>query len=289
MNQITQPLTFPVPLTSEAHTIAQDYSNGQSNPQRAKQIYLNTLAIYAVDFYLRCLGFEPDWPASDSRNPLMLKLTDVADLEIKQLGKLECRALLPTAQMYEVPSDAWNDRIGYVAVQLDQSLKQATLVGFTPDIAQHQGMLPICGLRSLAEFLQHLNHLKQPEPLRPINLSQWFQNTFDAGWQMLETLYKPTHPKPALGFRGAKRVSGARCVTGVKPIDLGSQFADYPMDLTITLTQKSEHRTRLETKIVPRLGEHLPEGLKLTVIDHSGQTFLEISDRTASIAFSPRR
>ncbi|NET37166.1 MAG: DUF1822 family protein, partial [Cyanothece sp. SIO1E1] len=27
----------------------------------------------------------------------------------------------------------------------------------------------------------------------------------------------------------------------------------------------------------PRLGEHLPEGLKLTVIDHSGQTFLEIS------------
>ena len=69
MSHTTEPLLFTVPLSFEAHSIAQHFQRQQSPTQKAKQVYLNTLAVYAVDFYLRCLGFELNPEQSDSRNP----------------------------------------------------------------------------------------------------------------------------------------------------------------------------------------------------------------------------
>ena len=77
---------FTVPLSFEAHAIAQRYQRLQSHPKKAKQAYLNALAVHSVDFYLRCLGFETDLEQSDYRNPLIVKFMDVADLSIKQVA-----------------------------------------------------------------------------------------------------------------------------------------------------------------------------------------------------------
>lgn len=55
--QIDESLTFTVNLALEAHAKAKQFRSHASNPQKAKQIYLNTLAVYAVNFLLTVSGF----------------------------------------------------------------------------------------------------------------------------------------------------------------------------------------------------------------------------------------
>src|SRR5919202_4856916 len=161
MNRTAESLTFKVLLSFEAHALAQQHCQQHTQPQKAKQVYLNNLARYAVDFYCRCMGLEAELETSDSHNPLMQKFMDVADLNVKGLGKLECRPVLPDSEVMEVPPEAWDNRIGYVAVQLNSSLKEAILLGFVPSVTHHNGIIPLSELRSLADFPAYLSEFSQ--------------------------------------------------------------------------------------------------------------------------------
>lgn len=111
MNNLSEPLTFIVPLSFAAHAIARQLQQ-QSNSQRAKQVYLQALSIYAVNFYLRCLDIETNREKSDSFNPLYLKFMNVADLWVESLGKLEYLPILPGVPVCQVSPEALSDRIG---------------------------------------------------------------------------------------------------------------------------------------------------------------------------------
>jgi hypothetical protein len=195
MLSTTEPLTFKVQLSFEAHSLAQKYSKLQSSPAKAKQVYLNILSVYAVDFYLQCMGFETDWPGSDSRNPLMLKLLDLADLDVKQFGKLECRPVLPGQTFCYIPPDVWQDRICYVAVQLNPSLKEATILGFTKNPLPE---FPLIQLQSLDDFLAYLSRIRQP---KLVNLRNWFESSFEEGWQTIKELFTTEQFEFAQSFR----------------------------------------------------------------------------------------
>jgi hypothetical protein len=52
---------FTVSVLRPAHQLAEKFCQHQSNLQKAEQVYLNTLAVYAVNYHLQCLGFETDW------------------------------------------------------------------------------------------------------------------------------------------------------------------------------------------------------------------------------------
>ncbi|WP_341732300.1 DUF1822 family protein [Microcoleus sp. EPA2] len=264
-----EPITFTVPLSLEAHEIAQQCSQ-QSSPKKLKQVYLNTLAVYAVDFYLRCMGFETDWPASDSRNPLMLKLMDVADLDIKQIGKIECCPVLPDADACQISYDAWGDRIGYVAVQLDQSLRQATLLGFTRTVAKQ---VPLDEMNSLEDLLIYMNRIKQ---LKPINLMNWFDDVFDAGWQVIDEILNPQQLQ--LNFRSNNAVPIKR---GHK-IDLGMQLAENSVALIVSLPPEPELEVNIEIEVHPMGNQtYLPPGLKLMLINESEELLYQVESRKA--------
>ncbi len=62
------------------------------------------------------MGFETNWSDADRSNPWMLSLIDLADLEVKNIWKIECRPVLPDAEYLEIPTEVSADRIGYVAV-----------------------------------------------------------------------------------------------------------------------------------------------------------------------------
>jgi Protein of unknown function (DUF1822) len=151
-------LTFKVQLSFKAHSIAQGLSLHFSDIQYAKQIYLNTLGIYAVEFYLQCMGFETDWEIGDSRDVLLLKFLNVADLPVRGIGKLECRSVLPNAKVCHIPPEALANRIGSVIVRLTPSLKQAILLGFTPIVDRE---IYLDRLQSLEAFMEHLHRIKQ--------------------------------------------------------------------------------------------------------------------------------
>ena len=268
MNLTEERLTFTVPLSFEAHAIAEHCCYYQPNAEKAKQVYLKTLAVYAVDFYLRCMGFETDWETSDSRNPLMLKFMDVADLDIKNLGKLECRPVLEGAEIIKFPPDVWEDRIGYVAVELNQSLKQAIVLGFmqAPAAEVHRSQL-----QTLEEFPAYLARIRRSAP---VNLGQWFQGIIEAGWQTMEELLSLEQMDLALEYRAALEIARGR------QINLGMQLAGTSVALIVALVSEADAEVDLRMQLYPMEGEtYLPPELKLIVIDNSGEEVLSTESR----------
>ncbi|MDB9306616.1 MULTISPECIES: DUF1822 family protein [Cyanophyceae] len=275
MNSITEQLTFSTPLTREAHTIAQQCSQGISNPIKRQQIYLNTLAVYAVDNYLQCMGFATNWPASDSRNQLAIKLMNVADLEMKNLGKLECRPVLHPAEKCEIPPEVMSDRIGYVAVQLNTSLNTATILGFTP---QPLAEIPLNQLQTLSEFLLYLSQIEianSPETAHSSNLvkiGQWLDGIIDAGWQSIEQILTPQQ----LGLAFKSAVS----MTRAQKIDLGIETNKIPLALVMKVTTAHTGEIDILTQVYPVQKNVLPAGVKLSISDQTGATVLQVASRT---------
>lgn len=269
MSKTIEPITFTVPLSFEAHEIAEQCGK-QSNQKNFKQVYLNTLAVYALDYYLRCMGFETDWPVSDSRNPLMLKLMDVADLDVKQVGKIECRPVLSDAETCHIPYDAWGDRIGYVAVHLDESLKQARLLGFTKTAAKE---VALNEMSAIEDLLTYMNRIQQ---LKPVKLTNWFEDVFDAGWQVMNELLNPEQLQ--LNFRNNSTVSIER---GQK-IDLGIQLAEASVALVVTLPPEANSEVDIRVQVYPMGNQtYLPPGLKMILVDESEEVLLEAESREA--------
>lgn len=281
MSQTREQLTFTVPLSFEAHSLAQELRRLQSNPQKAKQTYLNTLAVYAVDHYLRCLGFETNVKQSDSRNPIHLKFMDVADLSIKQLGKLECRPVLPEAQVCQIPPDAWSDRIGYVAVQLNQSLKQATLLGFTQTAAAE---IPLSQLRSLTELPEYLNQIRQPVA---VNLQAWLKGMFETSWRTLETLLGQNQ----LSLAPVRQIHSLQpTVKRAKLIDLGLQLGEQAVVLAIAITQVSHETAKVLIQVHPKSGEtYLPDNLQLMMLTESDEVIQSVQSRSQDNYIQLRR
>lgn len=301
MNENTESLTFNVPLSYEAHELAEKNSKQHNRPQKAKQVYLNTLAVYAVKFYLQCMGYEIDENNSDYCDPLTQKFLDVADLEVIELGKLECRPVLPDAKVFEVPPEAWDNRIAYVAVQLNQSLKEAILIGFVLFVKQSQGLIPLKDLRSIAEFPEYLSQKAQPLP-QFINLGNWLtKNNPESNWQTIEDFFgSPTTPK-AVAFRSLGvanlnndpnslvqiiesvkdeeirwdaaellwQLDPNHPLTGVRKIlDLGMLSADYPVALMVGILPKTDGSRAILLRLYPIQNQsYLPSGIQLIVLD----------------------
>lgn len=267
-------LSFTVPLNSSAHYLAEQFCRQQSTQKKAKQVYLNTLAVSAVNFYLRCMGIETDWEASQSLDFVQQSIMDVAGLEIPNLGKLECRFLLPADKIVYIPSEVWSDRIGYVAVQFDQLLKVATLLGFSPTAGN--GELAINQLRSLEDLLDHLRQLPQTQPIK---LSQWFENLFETGWQSLSALLGTNHKQLDFSFRSASRLSDAH-IQRAKLIDLGVQLSNQSVVLLVAIAPETEQKVSIIVQVHP-MGEdkYLPPNIRLSLLSELEDILQEVVSR----------
>lgn len=279
-----EPLTITVGLGLEAHSQAEEFQRYHSNPHKAKQVYLNTLAVYAVNVYLQCRELETDLESSTSWDPVIQTLMDVADLVVKNRGKLECRPVLLDAEVVCVPPEVWAERIGYVAVQLSESLREATLLGFVEKVARKE--LPLSQLRSLQELPGYLNNIR---PL--VNLSQWFENICEAGWQALEALLDTQSPDLALSFR-----SPGEAVLDTQPSDLVLNFRssevrrcklvelatpDQSVAMIVVLTGTSEQEMDIRVEVQPPQGQaYLPSNLQLMLLDEDGETVIDAYTRS---------
>ena len=192
-----QDSSFVVPLRQSAHLWAQRICQQHKDSQRVKQIYLNILAVSAVEFYLGCMGVRTNWAASQSYDPIMQLMLDIADLELPGKGRLECRPLLPKASTLVIPPEARDDRIAYVAVQFTDALQNATLLGFAPAGCQE---IALDQLRSLDTLMSYLNQI-QPAREGRIPLRQWLENRFEMGWQSLASLTGTNQPRLAAALR----------------------------------------------------------------------------------------
>lgn len=274
-----QDLTLTVPLTLKAHHTAELFYQQHSDLNRAKQIYLNTLAIAAVRTYLSWLGIATDLEASDSWNLAIQALADIADLEIPEQGKLECRPVLPGATACYIPPEAWDNRLGFVAVLLDADLQTATLLGFVPSV--HSEELPLESLQPIAALLDILKPQKQLQPSQElINLSQWMQGIISHGWHAVEELLAP---QPALNFRSLE-VSSDFKPSGLtargKILELVPQSPSHQVVLLLGFIPKNSLQFDIYVKLAPTsCVPYLPEDLDIRILDKQGITVMQAQAR----------
>jgi hypothetical protein len=305
MNSTETPL-LTVPLGREAHTLAEQFAAQQATPQKGKQVYLNTLAVYAVHSYLKWLQIETDLSQGDSWHPGLQGVFDVADLVLPGVGKIECRPVLPGETTFVVPPPLTDNRIGYVAVQFSERLDEVQLLGFCPatvssDLSEQftssadapnvanaalslsQQQFAIANLQPLDDLLDYIPETVD-EVVVPtannisVNLSRWIENTFEAGWQTLEALFSTEALTPAFSIRSTQQLNEinvdnpAISVTAGKLIDLGMQLAGHPVVLIVTLSSaEPEEEMDIRLRVYPTGSQtYLPAELKLLVLDDSG-------------------
>jgi hypothetical protein len=265
MNAISQ--SFPIPLSFTAHQLAEHHRQQQKHPQKAKQAYLNTLAVFAVNQWLQCLGFETEMEKSDIYQPFVAQFMNTADLIVKRIGRLECRAILPDSEVCHIPLEAWDDRVGYIAIQLDPSLKCAEIIGFVTTPAE---VIPLKQLQSPEELIEFLSHKLEPE----VTLHQWLVGKIEPGWKTLEQLLNPEQLELTLSFRRQIEVRQGQ------QIDLGMHIDSRAIALVLSISTETETEMAISVQVHPINQSYLSPGINLMISDDSG-TQLSVTAREA--------
>ncbi|KYC37311.1 hypothetical protein WA1_47720 [Scytonema hofmannii PCC 7110] len=276
--------TVVLPITEEARNTARQLAARQPTSEKAEQVLLNTLAVSVVDNYLQMMDIPTDIAASYSRNAFVCLCSDVSDLVVTGLGRLECRPVTAQEQTCHVPVDVWGDRIGYTAVQMDEALEEAAILGFIPTVEAEE--IPLHQFQPLRNLLRSLNQPR--EKVSPsvsataqlTNLSQWLRNAFETGWQTLDSLVSTPQTNLAFGFRQFRKDGSSR---GGKTIDLQTPQGNYSIILAVSLASSTESTSVSEeseidihVQVIPAMAQtSLPPGLQLMILDESGAIFEE--------------
>ncbi|MFM2311216.1 MAG: hypothetical protein RLZZ04_492 [Cyanobacteriota bacterium] len=283
-------IAIPLPITSENRAIACNFARQQATQQKAKQVLYNTLAVLTVKNYLEMLGVATDLSNSDSWNPVMRACDNVADLNVLDLGSLECRPLQSLDISCHIPMEVWDLRLGYVMVKIDDSLKKAELLGFMAQVASEE--IAIADLQPMEALIDRLHDLRTLiANSSVINLGQWLDNIFTAGWSTVESLLNPEQLIPAWGFRNAesansnseqpKSTNETNNTRRAKLINLGIQLKDRPVVLLVDITPEVNGNIAVTLQVHPSFNDaYVPETLILRVIESSGQVFMEAQARS---------
>jgi hypothetical protein len=203
-----------VPLHQRHHQLARQFAQAQPSPEKATQVYRNTLAVLALKDCLAWVDIPTDFAGSDSANPVLQLLEDVADLKLPGLGRLECRPIEVGAAQYKRPRPIHEDCVGLVLVELTKPYQTANILGFTPQVAA--GQIACADLQPLEDLFLHLDGLQiqavtAAAPVSPRQrLSQWLANrgvdvvaSTTGAWQTLSTLVDP-QPQWVPGWYGMR-------------------------------------------------------------------------------------
>ena len=103
-----------------------------------------------------------------------------------------------------------------------------------------------------------------------VNLSQWVQGIFEAGWQVVEELFDPTVLVPV--------AKGADIIRRAKRIDL----REHTVALIVTRMPEDEQEISILLQVQPTNAQTtLPRNLQLSAFDKSGTVHREVQAKTA--------
>jgi hypothetical protein len=274
-----------VVLSPADHQMAMTFAKQQPNAQHGQQIYLNILAVQAVHHYLAWFGIISDPLQSDSWQLIDQWIDKVADLAIPGIGKLECCPVLPSQTMVMLPSDTFDERLGYVAVEFGEQLESVNLRGFLPSSTNTQSMtIPLSEFQPLENLFACLAPLESTMRVPAMmaqgaaaisNLSHWLQDLVEPGWQTLEEL---------LG-QGSLEVAAARSiampilastedaeltVSRFRTIDFGVRINHQPLILMINVTPLEANERQILVRVMTGGNQtYLPEGLELKILNEA--------------------
>jgi hypothetical protein len=290
-------LSIPLPITRQARLWAKQFASQQPTKHKAQQVYFNTLAVCLVNNYLRIMDIPTDLSAGDSWNPTVRLFFDVADLVVTNIGRLECRPWIesyPQPELYHqgidtekldvpvcyIPPEAQENRIGYVVVQIDEAQDLGLLLGFQETLENEALAIP--QLLSPKAFLKYLHQLQYPEP---VHLSQWLNHIIEAGWQTLDTLFKPPQTELAFNFRTASGLQLNQPEPSTSEVKRGKildlKQVDESVVLSVGLTPIRSDKIRICVEVYPTDDHlYLPQELQVILLDEAGKPVIQTEARS---------
>jgi len=200
-----------IPLTKANRQLAFVLGQTQKNAEKAKQLQLNILSVCAAEQYFSYLGIETNREESDGFDVIQQSMIDSADLMLSNLGKIECRPVLADQNFMTVPPETWSDRIGYVAVQLNESLTEGRVLGFVRSVKQSR-----VSIKQLQDIDCLLDYLEKLEPLI-FNLRNRVVQLAHSGWELvseaIDTVLVETAPEVNWAFRSRSTTVANQGVT----------------------------------------------------------------------------
>jgi Protein of unknown function (DUF1822) len=277
-------LALSMPLTQGALAIADRFAAAQPAGAKRDQVRQNTLAVQVVADYLNLMGIATAVSEGDSWNAATQLCSNVADLVIPAVGRLECRPVTDFTSDCDVPADVWHDRIGYVVVHLDPDVKQEGLIlGFVRAVTQER--LPLAQLGTIDDLLTHLFELQtQTQVTSTITqqstgrtkLTQWLEQLdqlVETGWQSIETLLSPAQLAPAYAVRRDNPDPNAvEFVTQAKRLNFQRGFQILLIAGVAALPEAV--RIRIQVFAIDP-NDNLPQGLRLQVLDEMDNVVLD--------------
>ena len=262
MMPLAERLTFTVPLSGADFKLAQKFSCEQKDADKSKQVFLNTLAVLAVNFYCQCLKVETNLEESTIGHYNQRILMDSADLKIDVLGKLECRPVLPNENICYVPSEVWSDRVGYVVVEIDEEAKKAILFGFVEQIKTNE--LPLAQLPDIDNLVDLLLLAKN---------KQLLERTFAKNWNEDESAEILKDKQKKLVRRDSPALPTIdKSITSPLYIAKYITLIRRTFILLVRITPTKEGNFQLLVEVESYRGERIPSDLNLKLLSLSDQT-----------------
>ncbi len=146
-----------IPLEQTACNLALQFASEQANPKKGKRVYFNTLAVWAVNYFLEWMELETDIDGGDSWNSGMRAILDVADLVLPGIGKIECCPVMLGETAISLPTVREN-RIAYLAVGFAEPFDKVKLLGFIPavEIPEATEEIDLANFKPVEELLDYL-------------------------------------------------------------------------------------------------------------------------------------
>ncbi|MEM1256486.1 MAG: DUF1822 family protein [Cyanobacteria bacterium P01_H01_bin.21] len=261
----------PIHLRQRVLETAEAFAAEQVTSEKARQVYLNTLAVGAVNEYLTLLGIPTNLEQSDAWHREMRAADNMADLPITETGTIECLPIPPGTTATSIPLEARIRRLAYLVVEVATPFKVAHILGFAKSPVNEQGMLTVGQLHPLDALPEYLSRFHQSY------ISQWFQNKFSDVWQLPDTVLASR--QPAFRFRAQSHPLLQRA----RVIELG-KYTDLSLRVGLHLTVRSHNDSyQVLVRLCPAASEKnknvdsptLPSGLVLAKLSDEGD-ILEI-------------
>ncbi|NET72009.1 MAG: DUF1822 family protein [Sphaerospermopsis sp. SIO1G2] len=167
-----------IPIPAKFRDIALKFAHEQPTKPKAKQVYLNTLAVQVVDSYLRMLDIPTNIEAGNSWDSWGRMLADTADLVLPGIGTLECRYMRTGDLYYYVPNEVQANRFGYLFIEINSTCKEAKIIGFLSQVNSQDIYLE--QLQTFDEFLEYYHQYSL------VKLRQWLEGIYTFQWQSIE-------------------------------------------------------------------------------------------------------
>ncbi|MBE9124709.1 MULTISPECIES: DUF1822 family protein [unclassified Coleofasciculus] len=120
-----------------------------------------------------------------------------------------------------------------------------------------------------------------PSTKLPVNLSQWFDNNIETGWQPVEVLLGAKPQKSSPRLRSTYHLRQEGLVKRFKPIQIGKRFQNQVVALLVAIAAEADQKVGIRVQVQP-MGEEtsLPANLKLGLLNESGQILREVQSQT---------